>query len=353
VKTARKIKAISRLLLILLLLLAMIIGSIFSYMIVVGYYLNIEINVPEETSLAITDVTFNPLNATAFTVTLLNPTYSAGDANITEILIASKDNKLHTVTTTAPQLPFELKKGKETTIQCNWNWGNFTDQTIRVMVTVEDGSGSTYTIQTANVMMTFTPNFSGLDTSQFNLTLRSIEKSESKVTLTNITVTTENGDVFNINLQNQTLPKLFLAGDEVEFICLWDWTDYQNTTIIINALTSEGFKFYYVEHLPSKSKFDITNITFDASDMTSFEIDVKIAEDQTLNSTKIAVVGVILSDSRSALTVLSPELPYDISPTETVHFEVEWEWEAYSGQDIIIGVETEAYDYGYVGYTVP
>lgn len=352
-KIARSIKAISRLLFVLLIILAMIIGSIFSYMIVVGYYLNIEINVPEVATLAITDVTFNPLNATAFTVTILNPSYSAGDANITEILTATEDNKLHTVTTTKPQLPLELKKGKQTTIQCSWKWGNFTDQTIKVMVLVEDGSGSTQTLETANVLMTFTPTFSGLDTSKFNLTLRNIENSESRVTLTNITVTTQDGTVFNMTLQNQTLPKLFLAGDEIEFVCLWDWTDYQDKPITITAYTAEGFTFYYAECLPAKSKFDITNIIFDTSDMTYFKIDVQIAEDQTLNSTNLTTVGIITSETRTALTILSPDVPYDISPTEKVTFTVEWNWEGYSGQDIIIGVETEAYDYGYVNYTVP
>ncbi len=352
-KTAANMQAISKLLLILLLLLAMIIGSIFSYMIVIGYYMNLEANVPEGTALTITSVTFDPRNATNFNITILNPTYSAGDADITEISVATENNKIYKITTVLPQLPSKLKKGEEETYNCLWSWGNFTGQTVKVIVIVEDGSGSTYAIKTAKVVMTITPVFSVLDTGRFNVTLNNIASSVSELNVTGITVTTENGTVVDVNTVNHPLPRLFLPGEEATFVCLWDWTDYRGTTMTINIITLQGITFYYTEKLPEKSRFSLTNIIFDTDDMSIFKMEVKIS-DPSINSANISAAGVIIGEESLPLVVRSPSsLPYYIPANKTVTFIVEWEWESFRGQTIVIGIETVEEYYGYSAFTVP
>ena len=92
-KIARNLNAISKLLLILLLLLAMIIGSIFSYLLVIGYYINLDIKVPENTTLSITDVSLNTETTETFDITILNPTYSPTEAKITESRLQHKTTK--------------------------------------------------------------------------------------------------------------------------------------------------------------------------------------------------------------------------------------------------------------------
>ena len=58
-KISRNLNAISKILFILLLLLAMIIGSIFSYLLVIGYYINLGIEAPENTTLSVIDVSLH------------------------------------------------------------------------------------------------------------------------------------------------------------------------------------------------------------------------------------------------------------------------------------------------------
>ena len=352
-KTAHNIKAISKILFILLLVLAMIIGSIFSYMLIIGYYLNLESNVPDNPDLSITDVRFDPENAANFTITILNPTYSAGAASVTEISVTTADNKVHLVTETQPQLPTELKKGQSKNFTCFWNWGNYTGQTIDIIVIVDDGSGSTYTIKTTNVELTMSLLFSLFDTTQFNLTLTNPTTSAINLQVTNATITTKNGSVFGIELVNNTFPQTFLRGDEDMFQCLWNWTDYKGEQVTLTVHTLQNISFYQSETLPAASQFTFTNIIFDTANMTTFNMTTQIS-DPNITSASITTFGVIFKNqTNEQLTVTSPSPPYIISANETLTFEIMWNWEPYRGETVILGFDTEELDSGYFLYTIP
>jgi hypothetical protein len=73
VKTANTMKAISKILLILLLLLATIIGSIFSYLLLAGYYINLETRVPENTTISVLSANLDPQNTQILNITILIP----------------------------------------------------------------------------------------------------------------------------------------------------------------------------------------------------------------------------------------------------------------------------------------
>ena len=149
-KLTRNMKTISKLLLILLLLTALIIGAILSYLWVIGYYVSLGLRIPEKTTVSITNVTFNPQDTSYFNVTLLNPSYSPTDTNITKIATSPKEGFLYNIPPNEvdPQLPYELPKAEEKTFKCMWNWANYTGKIVEIIAFIADGSGPTFEVET-------------------------------------------------------------------------------------------------------------------------------------------------------------------------------------------------------------
>lgn len=352
-KIARNVKAISRLLLILLLLLALIIGAIFSYLVVIGYYITLETNIPDNPALSITETNFDPHNAEKFTLTILNPTYSAGDVNITEISLITQDNEIHKVSNVEPKLPAEIKKGKDETFQCIWNWGNYTGETIKVIVLVDDGSGSTYTIKTSNVNLIISPLFAVASTQQFNLTLNHLKGSAVDLKVTNMTITPENEAAFSVELINRTYPQLLIIDTITTLQCSWDWEAYKGTTIHITIFTQQNITFYHTEKLPEPSVFTIKDFEFDPEDTTTFKMSIEIS-DPNITSANITAVGTVIGDQAEQLVVESPRLlPYHIKANETITFTARWGWTDYEGELITFALETEEGYYGYTSIIIP
>lgn len=332
----------------------MIIGSIFSYLLIIGYYINLESNIPENPTLSITETTFNIENVQTFNVTVLNPTYSIGDATITEISIAGEDDTVHTVTDTEPELPTEIRKGKEQTFTCTLNWGNFTGQTVKVIILVEDGSGSTYTIETDSAEISIAPTFSIFDMEHFNISLANpTATSTIDLDVTQITITTEDAETFNLDIINDTYPQYFIRGRQDDFQFEWNWSNLLNTEVTISVLTAQNITFYHTETLPPPSSFTLTNIIFDPADTARFNITVELT-DTNLTIATIESIGIMFKDqTNERINELSPTLPYEISANETITFELLWNWEDYRGETLAIIVEPSEPVLGYIVYTLP
>ena len=354
-KLARNPTAISKLLFILLLLLAMIIGSIFSYLIVIGYYINLDIKVPENTTLSIIDVNLNMQNTETFNITILNPTYSPTKAKITEISVATQDNKVHKILNVEPQLPYELDKGQEETFICVWNWGDFPSETLKVIVLVEDGSGAVYEIETAAVGLEITSAvFTTVDTQHFNVTIRNPESSASDLNVTKITVTMENGTVFQVREITPSIPKLLLVGTSTKFKCSWDWTYYRGMNATINVYTLQGYAFHRTETTPKPAQLSITEAVFNTSNMTFFNITVKNSENSIV-SANLTLVEVLFSNGTTQeVSVESPpDLPYTLPIGDTVTFKCLWNWVDNRRETIAITVKTPEGYLGYLQQTIP
>lgn len=140
----RNPRAISRLSLILLLLIATITGAFLSYMGVMSYYYL----VPEETSITITEVAFSAQNTTAFNVILLNPSYSPSDATVSGIAVITSNNIVYVINITQPSLPHKIEPGKIGNFTCLWDWSGYAKEKIKVVAFVEEGSGATFQKET-------------------------------------------------------------------------------------------------------------------------------------------------------------------------------------------------------------
>ncbi len=354
-KVAKNLKAISKILFILLLLLALIIGSIFSYLILAGYYLNLRIEVPEKNTISVISTGLDTQNTEAFNITILNPTYSPAEATIKEIWVATADNTVHQVTDIDPQLPYTLGKGEEETYNCDWDWGDYTSQILKIIVLVEDGSGAVYEIGTAMVGLEVTSTvFNSEYSEHFNVSIRNAAGSTSDFNVTKITVTMENGTEFQVRQITPSIPKLLEIGTTTTFKCEWDWTTYRGMNVTVNAFTSEGYAFHRTTTTPKKAQLTITDPVFDTTNMTYFNITVFNSE-YSIDVANLTTVELVFSNYTSLeLSVEAPpDLPYTIPIGESVTLKCLWDWSNSRQETVGIYVKTPEGYLGYLSHTTP
>jgi hypothetical protein len=353
-KFTRNVKAISKLLLILLLLLATIVGAILSYLWVMGYFITLESVIPKKTTVSIENVTFNLQNTSHFFVTLLNPSYSPTEANVTEI-VASTGKDIHNITEVHPLLPYRLLKGEEETFECVWNWANYTGETVKIVVFIADGSGSAYEVETSPVELMITAViFTPVDTTHFNVTLYNSADSPIDLNFTRITVTVENGTTLEITEIAPSLPRLLRPNSYNAFNCSWDWSNYRGKNATIAVYTSQGYMAYRLGRTSEPVMLTIPSVLFDPANTTYFNVTVMNSE-YSLAQANITLITVTLQNGTSLEVTVEPppSLPYSLPPDDTVTFKCSWNWTNHRGENVIITVETlKGYKTSYP-YTIP
>jgi hypothetical protein len=114
----RDAAGISRIFLIVLLVIAFIFGALFSYIYTMGYYAPFEFLLPDKPVFAIQSAEFSKQDTSFFDVTVINPSYSQSGVNITGIEARTNDdNRIHTVTSTVPEMPLVLPRGQSQTFR--------------------------------------------------------------------------------------------------------------------------------------------------------------------------------------------------------------------------------------------
>jgi hypothetical protein len=355
VKIARNVNAISKILFVLIILLALIVGSIFSYLLAAGYYINLGDTVPENTTISVTGVSLDPQNTETFSVTVLNPTYSPISAKITEIHVATEDNTIHKVLAINPQLPTDLKKGQEETFNCDWNWGEHTNEILTVIIKIEDGSGAVYEVATAAATLEISsPVFATADTQHFNVTIRNPEASGADLNVTKITVTMENGTEFNVREITPSIPQLIQAGTSSRFTCTWDWTTYRGMNATITAYTSQGYAFDITQTTPNPAQLTITDARFATADTSCFNITVTNSEN-SIASANLATVELLFNDGTTQEVSVQPPpaLPYDLPIGESVTLKCLFDWSDRQKETLAITVKTPEGYLGYLQKTLP
>jgi len=131
---------ISKLMFVIFLLVALIVGATLSYIWTMGYYASLEFQLPKSANITIEDVAFPPQNTTFFNITILCPSYSQSGVEVNQIVVLTNDGILHEVET--QDLPYLLEVGSSQTFRGDWNWTNYTGETVKVIVYVTEGSGA-------------------------------------------------------------------------------------------------------------------------------------------------------------------------------------------------------------------
>jgi hypothetical protein len=346
-RAMRETKAISTLLLILLLLCSAIIGGLISYLWVLASFYNVPEN---STMLVIEHADFSVADFSYFNLTILNPSYSASDVNITAFrLTVLETNETSDVNTTEipGSLPYLLQKGVRQTFKCIDNWSNITGKTVRIDALPANvlTLSNTYTLPTVD--MTLTPIFDASQTvNYFNLTAENAADS--------VNLTISDVMIFDESLKSSITPSLpyhLQNNQNVTFTCYRNWEDLkklaQNVTIIVD--TAEGYELSYTTNRLPEADLQISDVEFDYADPTYFNLTITSLESSTTSPT-LSMINVTQGNVSSSLYTFPPlnitgGLP--IAENQSMSLKCFWDWSLIRDQDITISAYTKQ------GFTIP
>jgi hypothetical protein len=336
-------KAVSTFILIILILCSLVFGALVSYLWVMANYYNM----PEDTTLLIvTNVVFpSPLtiNLTYFNVTILNPSYSISDVNITAFRLSIEGkNEAYNIAATEPDtLPYLLIRGTEHTFKCKKNWSNFAGETVRIEPIAANTSTKSYSYTTPRVKLELTPDFDVTKSvNHFNLTIEN-SNSVTNLTLSEIMVFT-----MPIN-ENVTpiFPYILPPNQSQIFQCDYNWESLRNENVTITVKSSEGYETVYTTDKLSGAILDVQEVKFDYRDVMYFNLTISNSEDSTASAT-INRINLTLQDGTTV--VINETIPpitirsifNMISPNETKTFKCFWNWTQHRNETLTVDAYT-------------
>lgn len=332
----KEMKAISTLFVILLILCSLIVGALISYMWVMASYYNMP---QDSTELAVEDIRFSVTDFSYFGLTVLNPSNSALDVNITrfDVRIESR-NATQTVGTVEPALPFLISKGTRQTFKCIKNWGGFAGETIRIEPVAANASIRTPSYTTPKAKLTVTPVFyPSISVAYFNLTLGNSAESATNLTISEIRLFRE-----SINV-TPALPRVLAPNENVTFGCERNWEDVRGQNVTITVETVEGYEMIYItDKLPSATVY-IDKVEFDYADTSYFNAIIRSSEDST-ESVTLTTVNLTLANGTTITPRTLPPLnviPIPVLPNTSLTTKCLWDWNANRNETIVVSAYTK------------
>ncbi len=243
----KDIRAVSTILFILMIFVSLIIGGLIAYLWVLSGYYNMPAN---SLSLSVENVVFSQQDFTQFNVTVLNPSNSASDLNITGFRVTDQSqNETFLVGTVDPALPFLLRIGTKQGFKCLKNWSDFAGHTV----IVEPLASANATVQslpyvTPMVQLSVFGFSTTEDVNHFNLTVQNSLQSATNLTLTDI-------KVFDVSVNSTpSMPTVLTLGQQQVFRCVYDWANKPGENLTITVSTDVGFEQAY-QTSPIQSAF--------------------------------------------------------------------------------------------------
>lgn len=332
-------KAVSTLILIIIILCSVIFGALISYLWVMGsFYLEPE----NSANVVITEADFAVDHADYFNITVMNPSHSDYGTNITQIYFTLEDNDtIFNVTTTTPSLPIPLARATVKSIVCTENWGAYAGQSITVHAVTNNASGATYTVTTEFVELELSAQYDAtLSCNYFNVT--ATNNAESAINLTLSEVYFEYALVTNMTI---TLPKNLTIGNSVTFRCYANWNG--KITPYIYVKTEEGYIADLRKQVKSVTNLQITDVSFNYTDPNEINITVSNLVDSNTSYVDITKISITYDNStvysiNGSLTnpVFYPK--YTLAKNQTVTFNhCVWPWKNYRDRNFTITVLTK------------
>jgi hypothetical protein len=342
----RDATGISKIFLILLLVIAFIAGALFSYIYTMGYYAPFEFLLPDKPVFTIQSAEFSKRDTSFFDVTVVNPSYSQSEVNITRIEArTTDDNRIHAITSTVPQLHFLLPQGRSQTFRAYWSWANYTgiklpyaDVPVEIRVFLQDGRGEVFELRrpaTNLVISEFKFNQS-ISVNHFNVTVQNPATSETYV---NITALTIEGNFVPTDKVSPGLPYTLKPGDDpVRFECFYNWTKFMNRNATVTVRTHQGYVAQHTALLPKPIILNITQIVFNATISTQqFNITVT---NYANSSTYVDIdrITVTVGETPVNITQRTPDLPFRLDTNASVLIACTWDWSTHLGQSVTVKI---------------
>lgn len=328
-------KAISTFTLVLLMLIAAIVGGIIAYAFTIAAY----VEFPQKTTIVITETYFEKKNATSFSISVLNPSYSPRPATISGIALSvTGGTQLYYATKTAPSIKDGLTVpiGEHVNITCleiekdaaNIPFGEFaaefTGETIIVHVFSPDSSASNIQTKLPLVKLDTIADFNPqISFKKFNMTLTNSAYSEVDLTVKSVTVSeivTEEMTP-NVNLQPETVP--INGSMSINFKGNW----YGLNKTMITVLTQEGYIFKKEVELKTVN-VAIRNVTFNENNTECFNVTIFNSAESASYVTVKKVIFTLENGTSQAFENLS----VDIMPGTEENITLIWKWDQHRGE---------------------
>jgi hypothetical protein len=295
---------------------------------------------PENSSsLSVESVVFPQNNFTYFNVTVLNPSNSVSDLNITgfQVLVESQ-NETFSVGTVEPALPFLLGRGTKQGFKCLENWSGFAGETVRVEPSFAANASvqsSPYVTPMVNLVVS---DFSTAEDAQhFNLTVQNSQESAINLTVTEIRV-------FDIPVNSTpSLPTALLVGQQQVFRCAWNWADLGGQNLTLTVFTDVGFEQVYQTNPVQSASLIISDVQFDNASTGYFNITVKSLPPSAVLAT-LSGVNLTSADNTTLALGTSPPLTTSIVsvvPNGTQSITCLWDWSGHRNESIVVQVFTK------------
>ncbi|MEM2117741.1 MAG: hypothetical protein QW386_01825 [Candidatus Bathyarchaeia archaeon] len=331
-------KALSTIIVILLLILSAILGGIISYMFTIPQFTDL----PEGTTLTITDVYFDKNNAAWFKVGVLNPSYSPSNATITRITVSLKgQSTLYDVIEAEPSIQegISVQKGQLMNIICskvridseNMTWGRFAGEhggeTVVVSVFSSDAPAANKEKQLPFVKLSVTPYFyPRISYKNFSLSLAMATNSEINVTVNWIDIP----GIDDIALKSPALP-YEVTKTSVSFNFTGNWHGLKKANVMIE--TNEGYQF--IKELDLQQVYPlIQNVTFNEDNTDHFNVTISnFAE--TNNYVNVTMITCTPENA----TAITNNYSVGLEANQSSVFKFDWNWTEIRGKKI----EVKAY----------
>jgi hypothetical protein len=139
---------------------------------------------------------------------------------------------------------------------CNWNWANYPNKTIDIIISTNEGySTPPFAVTTPSnisnyqvyLSIPYLPTiFNPANITRFSLNVTNNQFSVRNATVTRIAVLLENGTEINATITPQMVP----INSTATFTCVWDWSTYRNKNIVILVYTNDELRAICVTQTP-------------------------------------------------------------------------------------------------------
>jgi hypothetical protein len=328
--------AITSLLMVLLILASLIIGALISYMWVMAAFWNMPQDV---TTMVVEDVAFPSNDFTYFTVTVINPSNSISDLNLTGFKVVDEAaNRTYDVPSTDPSIPFNMTIGTRQTFTCYQNWGEFAGESVRI----EPIAGSTSVLSKEYIPPEAELVISDFNASAniqyFNLTVQNHPLSTMNLTISEITVV-------GVPVTNTTpaLPLILSKGETQIFQIERNWGTLTGQNVTILVRTAEGLEQTFVTPTILGAYVYVDEINFDYTNSTYFNVTVRSAPESTTEAT-LSKLNLILTNGTTISPMTNPvldALPIKLPSNNSQLITCFWDWTTLRNQSFTVQVLTK------------
>jgi hypothetical protein len=309
-----------------------------------GYALKCETGELHKAAVTISDVYLNEADTDHFNVTVWNQAdtpQSKHYINITKtVVIAANGTQLHQT-----ELNLGVNGNSSITFRCLWDWRNYRNENITVIVYTKQGficSHETLTPPSVILEISGDPYFNLDDTSHFNIT---IQNSPHSLRTANITEITAADTIITGNDTNPSLISPYPLGinKTISFNCTWQtWSPYKgkNVTITVHYydnLTLEEFETSCTFMIPFAN---ITNVVFNSTTEGIKYFNVTVHNTLSKNVTVAKIFVMLGGNETFKIDATSIFSPLELVATQTTTLICVWNWTEYEGEEVNITIYT-------------